>query len=191
MRRPFSLACLAATATSFCFPVVAAACEPAPPLPPPPRTTAESEEEFAARSRKWYSELNERERQESLSGAKPEQERLWQAAERIVLARVVRVGSIRLRGSEGQWYRSPLATLQPIRWLKGSSSGRRLQVHFLSDDTCNHGAGSAPQGEVGQVFLLFYRRGPLDPRNIIDSIGEETAATRRAQKALRQEEASE
>jgi hypothetical protein len=191
VRRSFPLTCLVAAIASFSIPAVAAACSLPPLSPPPPRTAAESEEEFAARTRKWYGDLNERERQEWLSQAAPEQERLWEVAERIVLARVVRVGTIRLRGSEGQWYESPLATLRPIRWLKGSSSATRLQVHFLSDDTCDHGAGPAPEGEVGETFLLFYRRGHLNPRNILDTIDEQSAATARTQQALRQAEAAE
>ena len=191
MRCPFPLTCLVAAATSLCIPAVAAACSPPPLPPPPPRTATETAEEFAARSGKWYGDLVQQERQEWLRRAAPQQERLWQEAERIVLARVIRVGTIRLRGSEGQGFESPLATLRPIRWLKGSSSAKRLRVHFLSDDSCDSGAGPAPEGEVGEVFLLFYRRGPLNPRNILDTIGEQSAATPRAQEALRRTAAAE
>jgi len=169
----------------FGVPEIAGACSiPAPP-PPPPRTAAESEAEFTARSRKWYGDINEQARKEALPGMIAHEERLWAAAHRVVLARIDKVGSTRLRGSSGQWYESPLVKLRPIRWLKGHPSPRRIRVHDLSDDSCDFGgAGSATDGEVGDVFLLFYRPGPLDPRYILDTFSQDRAVTTRTREAF-------
>lgn len=94
-------------------------------------------------------------------------------------------GSTRLRGSEGQYYKSPLVTLRPLKWLKGNPSPRRLRVHFLSDLSCDFGGvGDVPEGEVGQVFLLFYRPGPLDPRNVLDTYDADRVVTERSRQAF-------
>ncbi|HEX8365025.1 MAG TPA: hypothetical protein VF603_07060 [Allosphingosinicella sp.] len=152
--------------------------------PPRPRTAAESEADFAARRDAWYRNLAERQRQQALPRWAAEEDRLWATARRIVLARIESVGSTYLRGSEGQRYQSPLVTLRPIRWLRGSSSARRLRVHFLSADSCDHGAGNAPYGRVGDVFLLFYGPGPPNPRNVLDTLGRGRAVTQRTQRAF-------
>jgi hypothetical protein len=112
------------------------------------------------------------------------EDRLWASAARVVLARVQRVGSIRLRGSENQWFESPLVTLTPIRWLKGNSKAKRLKVRYLSDDSCDSGGGLAPEGAVGETFLLFYRPGMLRPGNILDSIRRDYAVTQRTRDAF-------
>ena len=121
---------------------------------------------------------------EALPGLIAREERLWGTAHRILLARVERVGTTRLRGSEGQWYESPLVTLRPIRWLKGSGSPRLVRVHYLSDDTCDHGGGDAPDGELGDLFLLFYGPGPLRPRAILGTLGADWAVSERSQRAF-------
>jgi len=185
MRKLFRLASFVALALSVCIPEIAAACSIMPPPAPPPRTAAESEADFAARRDSWYRDIAERQRQEALPRWAAREDLLWTTAQRVVLARVERMGSIRLRGSEGQRYRSPLVTLRPIRWLKGSGPTRRLRVHFLSDDSCDSGAGSAPYGAVGDVFLLFYGPGPLSPRNILDTFGLDRAVTTRTRDAFR------
>jgi hypothetical protein len=145
---------------------------------------AESDSDFAARSAKWYSDLYESERIASLPGRIAREEGLWGTARRVVLARVQKIGSIRLRGSEGQYYKSPLAELRAVKWLKGNPSPRRLKVHFLSANTCDHGGGSAPEGEVGEVFLLFYGAGPIEPRNILDTLPKDRVVTRRSREAF-------
>lgn len=185
VRRLFRLTALLAPALSFCIAEVADACSIPPPPPPPPRTAAESDAEFEARRRQWYIDIAERQRQEALPRAAAREDRLWGTAQRVVLARIERVGSTRLRGSEGQRFRSPLVTLRPIRWLKGSGSARRLRVHYLSDDSCAlGGAGDAARGNVGEVFLLFYRPGRLAPRNILDTFRRDRAVTQRTQRAF-------
>jgi hypothetical protein len=179
------LARLVAPALSLCIPGIAAACSIDAPPSPPPRTLAESDAEFEARSRQWYAGLAEAERKASLPGRIAEEDRLWARADRVVLARVVKVGSTRLRGSEGQYYESPLMTLRALKWLKGNPSPRRLKVHYLSDDSCElGGVGDVPEGEVGDIFLLFYRPGPLDPRNVLDTYDKDRAVTARSQAAL-------
>lgn len=172
-----------ALALSFYTPEVAVACYIPPPPSPPPRMAMESEAEFAARRDRWYSDIAERQRQEALPWMTAREDRLWTTAQRVVLARVERVGSTRLRGSEGQWYESPLATLRPIRWLRGSPSTRLLRVHYLSDDTCDHGAYAA-DGQVGEFFLLFYGPGPINPRNILDTLRRDWVVTQRSHSAF-------
>lgn len=184
MRSRLRLVCFAAAVSILGLPQAAAACSPVPPPEPPPRASSESEAEFAARSAKWYLDLHEAEEKASRPGRIAHEDRLWATAGRVVLARVEKVGSIRLRGSERQWYESPLATLRAIRWLKGHPSPRRLKAHYLSDDTCDHGAGNAPEGEVGEIILLFYRAGPIDPRNILDTFRKERAASTRSRAAF-------
>lgn len=179
------LACLAAAAASLSVPEIADACEPPPPPDPPPRAAGESEAGFEARSRQWYADLFEAERKASLPARTAKEDRLWATAHRVVLARIEKLGSTRLRGSEGQYYKSPLVTLRALRWLKGNPSPRRLKVHYLSDESCDFGGvGDVPEGEVGDTFLLFYRPGPLDPRNVLDTYDKHRAVTARSQAAF-------
>ena len=184
MRTLLRLACFLATALTLCIPGIAAACSPPAPPPPPPRTPTETAAEFSERSQAWYRDVYERQRKAALPRMAAPQDRLWASAARVVLARVQRVGSIRLRGSENQWFESPLVTLTPIRWLKGSSNAKRLKVRYLSDDSCDSGGGLAPEGEVGETFLLVYRPGMLTPGDILDSIRADYAVTRRTRAAF-------
>jgi hypothetical protein len=116
------------------------------------------------------------------------EDRLWATAERVVLASVERLGSIWLRGSEGQRYRSPLVTLRPVQWLRGSGTARHLRVHYLSDDSCaSGGAGDAPDAGVGDLILLFYGRGPAVPRNVLDTFRRDRAVTQRSHRAFEAE----
>lgn len=95
-----------------------------------------------------------------------------------------KVRAIRLRGSEGQWFDSPLVSLRPIEWLKGRGSARGLSVHFLSDDSCDEGGGDAPHGSVGELFLLFYKPGQFDARDLLGSIREDRVVTPRSREAI-------
>jgi hypothetical protein len=185
VRSSLRIAGFAALALFSSVPGTASACEPLPPPEPPPRTAAESDSEFAARSAKWYSGLYESERIASLPGRIAGEERLWAAAQRVVLARVRKIGSIRL-GGEGQYYKSPLVELRALKWLKGNPSPRRLKVHFLSANTCDFGgAGNAAyDAELGEVYLLFYKPGPIDPRNILDTFSKDRVVTERSRKAF-------
>gem|GEM_PF-6193080 len=101
-----------------------------------------------------------------------------------MLARVQKVGSTRFRGSENQWLESPLVTLRPVKWLKGNSKAKRLRVRYLTDDSCDQGGGDAPEGDVGDRFLLFYRPGMLTPENILDSLGSDRGLTQRTREAF-------
>lgn len=184
MCRLLRLSYLFAAALSLCIPRIADACSIDPPPEPSPRTSAESDAEFAARSGKWYRDIYERAREAALPGLIADEDRLWATAHRVVLARIRKIGSTRLRGSEGQWYESPLVTLRAVKWLKGNPSPRRLRVHFLSDDSCDQGGGDAPEGEVGEVFLLFYKPGPIDSRNILDTSGKDRVVTERSRAAF-------
>lgn len=168
----------------LCGPQLARACLPPEPPSPPPRAASESEREFNARSKNWYSDYFEAERQAYLPVRAAREDRLWATARRVALARAERVGSTRLRGSEGQYYKSPLVTLRTIKWLKGKSSPRRLKLHYLSDDSCDSGGGDAPEGEVGEIFLLFYRAGPIEPRNVLDSFRRDRVVTGRSKAAF-------
>lgn len=186
MRGPFRLTCLAAAASCLSVPQTALACLPPEPPSPPPRTSAESESDFAARSERWFLDLHEAERRASLPGLTAHEDRLWATAQRVVLARVEKIGSTRVRGSEGQYYKSPLVELRALQWLKGNPSPRRLKVRFLSDESCDFGgAGNAAyDGEVGRIYLLFYKPGPLDPRNILDTFSKDRVVTARSRKAF-------
>lgn len=182
---PLRVAGFVALTLSFGIHQIAAACTVESPPPPTPRAASESEGEFAARRDRWYRDIAERQRQEALPGMAAEEDRLWATARRIVLARIESVGSTHLRGSEGRRYESPLVTLRPVRWLRGSSSARRLSVHYLSDGSCDFGgAGDAPEGEVGDVFLLFYGPGSIDPRSILDTLDRDRAVTQRSRDAF-------
>lgn len=190
VRRMLRPVCFGATALSLCIPQIASACLPPEPPPPPPRIPAETEARFAARSEKWYAALFEAERKAALPGKVAHEDRLWATAQRVALARVAKVGSTRVRSSEGQWYKSPLVRLRAIKWLKGNPSPRRLKVHFLSDDSCDFGgAGNAAyDGEVGGIFLLFYKPGAIDPRNILDTFSEDGVVTNRSRAAFELQE---
>ena len=174
-----------ALALSICIPASAPACTIAPPPPPPPRADAESEAEFIARSDIWYRGIAEQQWQEALPGRVANEDRLWNTSNRVVLARVEATSEIWLRGSEGQRYRSPLVSLRPVQWLKGHGNVSRLKVHYLSDDSCAFGgAGDAPNGKVGDLILLFYRQGPIEPRNVIDTFRKDRVVTQRSQRVF-------
>ena len=112
------------------------------------------------------------------------EDRLWSTAQRVALARVERVGTVWLRGSEGQMYDSRLVTLRPIRWLKGPGTSQPVRVHLLSDDSCDSRVGDVMIAEPGEVFLLFYGPGSISPRNILDTLGSDWAVTQRSQRAF-------
>jgi hypothetical protein len=163
----------------------AAACSIPPPPPPPPRATGESEAAFEARSGNWYRRIAEQEWQEALPKMAAKEDQLWMASEHVVLARVKSIGSTRLWGSEGQRYKSPLVTLHPVQWLKGRDTVRRIQVHYLSDDSCaSGGAGDAPHSEVGDLILLFYKQGIIKPSNVLDTFRLDRVVTQRSQRAF-------
>lgn len=181
------LSFLAIAAAGLCIPQSSIACLPLPPPPPPPRTESESEADFVARSRVWYIDWAERERKEREPEAIRYEDGLWAKAERVVLARIEKVGSTRVRNSEGQFYKSPLVTLRPMKWFKGDGGSGRLKVHYLSDDSCDFGgAGNAPNGEKGDVFLLFFRKGAITPERLLDSFDRYRAVTQRTRAALKQ-----
>jgi hypothetical protein len=186
MRRQLPFTCLVAPALALGMARAALACEPPPPPEPPPRTAAESESDFAARSSKWYSHLSEAERVAALPGRIAREDRLWANARRVALARLESIDSIRLRGSEGQWYKSPLARLRALRWLKGNPSPRTLKVHYLSDNSCDFGGvgEAADGGEVGGVYLVFYGDGPIEPRNVLYTFGKDRVVTPRSREAF-------
>jgi hypothetical protein len=185
MQIPLRPAGLVAFTLSICVPASAVACSIPPPPPPPPRAAGESEAAFVVRRDNWYRGITEQQRQEALPLMAANEDRLWVTSERIVLARVVSIRSTWLRGSEGQRYSSPLVTLRPIQWLKGLGTVRRLQVHYLSDDSCAFGgAGDAPEGEVGDLILLFYRHGFIEPRNVLDTFSRDRVVTQRSQRAF-------
>ena len=189
MRRHSRLACFAATALSFCVPGIAAACSIVPTPAPPPQAAEESDEAFAARSKAWYREIGERERREALPRWTAHEDRLWATARWVVLARIEKVRSTRLRGSGRQWFESELVTLRTIRWLKGRAVAKRVRIHALSNDSCKFGgAGAALEGDVGEVFLLFYRSGPLGPLNLIDSFDKHGIVTARSREAFAEPE---
>lgn len=180
------LACLAALGPIAALPSVAAACSPVPPPEPPPQAEGESAEQFVARRQRHYLEIAERQEKASLPGRTALENRLWATAHRVVLARLEKIGSIRLRGSEEQYYKSPLVELRALEWLKGNPSPRRLKVHYLSDNSCDFGgAGEAADGgEVGEIFLIFYRDGPLEPHNLLYTFGKDGVVTNRSREAF-------
>jgi hypothetical protein len=185
MRIPLRLAGSIVLAWSVCISAGAAACSIEPLLEAPPRSAGESEAEFAAREDKWYRDITERQVQETLHAKAAHEDRLWKAAGRIVLARIERVERTQLEGSEGQGDHSPLVTLRPVRWYKGSGPAGQMEVHSLSDDSCGSGAaGDALYGDVGDLVLLFYRRGPIDPRNILATFKKGGVVTERSLSAF-------
>lgn len=185
MINPTHMAGLVAFSLCILIASSAAACSIPPPPPPPPRANGESEVAFEARSRNWYRRIAEQERQEALIEMATKEDRLWMSSEHVVLARVKSVGSTRLRGSEGQRYNSPLVTLRPVQWLKGRDTVRHIQVHYLTDDSCaSGGAGDAPESEVGDLILLFYKQGIIKPSNILDSFRVDRVVTPRSRRAF-------
>ncbi|HYD11404.1 MAG TPA: hypothetical protein VEC11_01005 [Allosphingosinicella sp.] len=185
MQLSVRLASMVGLMLGICIPASAVACSIPLPPSPPPRAAAESEADFAARSERWYRDIAERQEQEARSYQAAREDQLWATAARVVLARVQRIGGTRVRGSEGQWYESPLVTLRPVRWLKGSGSARRVRVHYLSADSClSGGAGDATDSQVGDLVLLFYRRGESIPQNILDSFARDRVVTQRSQNAF-------
>jgi hypothetical protein len=140
-----------------------------PPPPPPPlpipdesseawqaRVTAEAQNELMNRQRQW-----------------------WNDSQSVLLARVERRDTVRLRDAWGDPnFEAPRVLLRPVRWLKGSGPSRRFRLSYTGMTTCGpYGGGEAVNGAVGEVFIVFVGEGrprqesvfiSLAPTNVVD-----------------------
>ncbi len=140
----------------------ASACQPEPPWIPPPPEFGEAQETYDARIAAMRA-AQEAEREQAIIN---EQRQLWEGAESVLLARVVRTATVNL-----DFGPSPRAYLQPLDWLKGRGPSRTFFVNQEGWTSCGpYGGGHAVGGEVGEIYLVFVREGRPNMRNILTTL---------------------
>lgn len=108
-------------------------------------------EERAIRERSWISQ----------------QQSWWDDSEFVFIARVERVGTVRLDFGETR-----RAHLRPVQWLKGEGRSRRFSVNHEGWTSCGPfgRGGDAASGEVGETFVVFARQSPLRLENLVTAV---------------------
>lgn len=135
----------------------AAACPPPPPGPPP--EVGESAESHAARVAAFHA-AREAEHQAWLHAR---QMRLWDEADSVILARVVRVRADRI----DYWGDTQRVTLRPLRTIKGRRYTNRFDLRYTDATSCGPMPGfDAIQGQVGDEFVIFLRGGRPSQRTV-------------------------
>lgn len=139
-----------------------------PPPPPPPPEAGESNEAYQTR----LAALRAAEAEVNAQRVLQMQQGWWDESQSVLLARVVRRDSIRLKDNWGEIYgRSPRVLLRPVRWLKGSGSSRRFRLNYEGLTSCGpYGGGDAVDGEIGEVFVVFVREGRPRQDSVITSL---------------------
>jgi len=128
----------------------AIACPPPPPGPPP--EAGESAESHAARVAAFQAE------QEAQHAAwlHARQQRVWDDADSVFVARIERVRSIALEHLS----EAPRVTLRPVRTLKGQRYASRFALTYTEMTSCGPiPSFDAIQGQVGDEFVIFVRGG--------------------------------
>ena len=138
-----------------------------PPPPPPPLPIPDESSEA------WQARVAA-EAQASLVAL---QHQWWDASQSVLLARVERRDTVRLRDFDPN-VEAPRVLLRPVHWLKGSGPSRRFRLTYTGMLSCGpYGGGEAVDGAVGEVFIVFVGEGrprqesvfiSLAPANVVD-----------------------
>jgi hypothetical protein len=126
------------------------------PMPPPPQEQGESDEAYAARAAAWQAERDAQDAQWRAD----RQSRLWDEADSVFLARIVRVQPN--ANDYGQ-----RVTLRGIRPLKGRLYTNRFTLNYTETTSCGPLPGfDAITGAVGDVYVVFVHGGRPSQRTV-------------------------
>lgn len=122
------------------------------PPPPPPPEQGESDEAYAARVAAWQAARNA----EDARWRADRQTRLWDEADSVILARIVRVRPF----ETAMFGTSQRVTLRGVRALKGRAYTNRFTLNYTDGTSCGPlPAFDAITGNVGDTFVIFIRGG--------------------------------
>lgn len=142
------IAALAATL----FLLSANAAEACMPPPPPPPEQGETDAAYGARVAAWQAARDA----EDTRWRAEHQSRLWDEADSVILARIVRVRPF----ETAMFGTSQRVTLRSIRALKGRNYTNRFTLNYTDGTSCGPLPGfDAITGSVGDTFVIFIRGG--------------------------------
>ncbi len=148
MTRKAALATL--TAAAVLMGANAIACPPPP--PGPPQEVGESDEAYAQR----IAAFRAAEEAQHQAWLLARQQRVWDEATSVFVARVERVGTSNQDNLDG----SPRVTLRPIRPLKGQRYASRFTLGYTEMTSCGPiPSFDAIRGQVGETFVVFVQGG--------------------------------
>ena len=126
------------------------------PPPPPPQEQGESDDAYAARVTAWQAQRNA----EDAQFRADRQSRLWDEADSVFLARIVRIRSNANEYGQG-------VTLRGIRSLKGRAFTNRFTLNPTLPPPCSFAPTfDATAGAVGDTFVIFVRGGRPSQRTV-------------------------
>lgn len=136
----------AAVALTLFSATAAQACMP---MPPPPQEQGETNEAYATRAAAWQAERDAQDAQWRAD----RQSRIWDEADSVFLARIVRVQPN--ANDYGQ-----RVTLRGVRSLKGRAYTNRFTLNYTEGTSCGPLPGfDAIQGAVGDTYVVFVKGG--------------------------------
>jgi hypothetical protein len=150
---------LIAAAVAFTALVTSAAIACPPPPPGPPQETGESDEAYAQR----IAEFRAAEQAQHQAWLHARQVRMWDEADSVIIARIVRVREYRMEYLGDV----PRVTLRPVRTIKGRRYTNRFDLRYIEATSCGPiPAFDAIQGQVGDEFVIFLRGGRPSQRTV-------------------------
>ncbi len=146
------------------------------PMPPPPQDAGESDESHAARVAAWQAALDAQDAQ----WRHERQQRLWDDADSVFLARIERVQPFTFDAAESQ-----RLTLRAVRSLKGRAYTNRFTIQYNDRTTCGPlPAFEAINGRVGDTYVVFVRGGRPRQATVQNTIAPANITDERIQAAL-------
>jgi len=140
----------AITAAAALFGANAIACPPPP--PGPPQEAGESDEAYAQR----IAAFRAAEEAQHQAWLLARQQRVWDEADAVFVARIERVGTSHLE----YLGETPRVTLRPIRSLKGRRYASRFTLRYTEMTSCGPlPSFDAIRGAVGDTFVVFVNGG--------------------------------
>lgn len=128
------------------------------PMPPPPQEQGESTEAHAARVTAWQAERDAQDAQ----WRHDRQQRLWDEADSVFLARIERVAPYSYGFGDSQ-----RVTLRGVRALKGRAYTNRFTLNYTGATSCGPlPAFDAITGAVGDTYVIFVRGGRPSQRTV-------------------------
>jgi hypothetical protein len=123
-----------------------------PPPPGPPQEAGESDDAYAARIAAFRAE----EAAQHAAWSLQMQQRVWDEADSVFIARIERVGTVELQHVGD----SPRVALRPVRSLKGRRYASRFMLRYTEMTSCGPiPSFDALRGHVGDEFVVFVRGG--------------------------------
>lgn len=134
-----------------------------PPPPGPPQEAGESDEAYAQR----IAAFRAAEEAQHQAWLLQRQQRVWDEATSVFVARIERVGTSNQDNLEG----SPRVTLRPIRQLKGDRYSSRFTLRYTEMTSCGPiPSFDAIRGQVGETFVIFVQGGRPRQRTVQQAI---------------------